>query len=144
MGQAGPAREAYRKAVDAPSGREPVEAAYRLGRLALTAGDRAEAESALTRAAERADSEELADLRSRSYFALAELEEAAGRLEAAARTFLSVALLYDDPELTPQALYRAARVLRQAGRVTEAEQTRRELRERYPDSEWVRAAEKQD
>lgn len=138
LGQRDPAREAYRKALSDKPTRESVEAAYRLGRLALSAGDADEAKSSLTRAAEQASTAELADLRARSYFGLAELEEKSGQADQAARTFLSVALLYDDPELTPEALYRAAQTLSVSGRKDEAEQTRRELRQRYPGSAWAK------
>lgn len=132
------AREAYRKVFSTQPTRESVESCYRLGRLALTAGDSDEARSSLTRAAEMAGDEALADLRARSYFSLAELEEKTGQMEQAARTFLSVALLYDDPVLTPESLYRAAHLLEKLGRGGDQKRTSQELRERYPDSEWAK------
>jgi inorganic triphosphatase YgiF len=46
---------------------------------------------------------------------------------------MSVALLYDDPEITPQALSKAARAYALAGMTNEAEQARSQLRQKYPD-----------
>jgi len=43
-----------------------------------------------------------------------------------------VALLYDDPAITPRALDKAALSYRQAGNTEEADRLSRELRERYP------------
>jgi len=46
---------------------------------------------------------------------------------------MSVALLYDDPEITPQALSKAAKAYEKAGKVEEAERARTQLRQKYPD-----------
>jgi TolA-binding protein len=136
-GQRDSAREAYRKAAVDGASRESVESSYRLGRLATEAGDVAEAKASLSQAAERASKEEWADLRARSYLGLAHLAELGGDREEAARTFLSVALLYDDPTLTPEALFRAAQTLQALGRTVERDQTLKELRERYPETTWA-------
>jgi TolA-binding protein len=53
--------------------------------------------------------------------------------EEASKGFMSVALLYDDPEITPQALSKAAKAYEKAGKATEAEQARTQLRQKYPD-----------
>jgi TolA-binding protein len=53
--------------------------------------------------------------------------------EEAGKSFMSVALLYDDPEITPQALSKAAKAYEKAGKPTEAEQARTQLRQKYPD-----------
>ena len=53
--------------------------------------------------------------------------------EEASKTFMSVALLYDDPEVTPQALSKAAKAYEKAGKSTEAEQARTQIRQKYPD-----------
>jgi TolA-binding protein len=53
--------------------------------------------------------------------------------EEAGKNFMSVALLYDDPEITPQALSKAAKAYEKAGKATEAEQARTQLRQKYPD-----------
>jgi TolA-binding protein len=50
----------------------------------------------------------------------------------AGKAFKGVALLYDDPAITPRALDKAALAYRQAGKADEADRLSRELRERYP------------
>jgi TolA-binding protein len=50
----------------------------------------------------------------------------------AGKAFKGVALLYDDPAITPRALDKAALAFRQAGKTEEADRLSRELRERYP------------
>ena len=50
----------------------------------------------------------------------------------AGKAFKGVALLYDDPAITPRALDKAAVAFRQAGNTEEADRLSRELRERYP------------
>ncbi|MGI8430847.1 MAG: tetratricopeptide repeat protein, partial [Chthoniobacterales bacterium] len=53
--------------------------------------------------------------------------------EDAGKAFMSVALLYDDPEITPQALNKAAKAYQRAGKTAEAEKARAELQKKYPD-----------
>jgi TolA-binding protein len=55
-----------------------------------------------------------------------------GNFDDAGRAFKGVALLYDDPAITPRALDKAALAFRQAGKTEEADRLSRELRERYP------------
>jgi TolA-binding protein len=55
-----------------------------------------------------------------------------GNFDDAGKAFKGVALLYDDPAITPRALDKAAGAYRQAGKIEEADQLSRELRERYP------------
>jgi TolA-binding protein len=50
----------------------------------------------------------------------------------AGKAFQGVALLYDDPAITPRALDKAALAYRQAGKTEEANRLSRELHERYP------------
>jgi len=52
--------------------------------------------------------------------------------DEAGKAFMGVALLYDDPAITPRALDKAAVAYRQAGKTDEAERAGRQLRERYP------------
>ena len=52
--------------------------------------------------------------------------------DEAGKAFMGVALLYDDPAITPRALDKAAVAYRQAGKTDEADRVSRELRERYP------------
>jgi TolA-binding protein len=55
-----------------------------------------------------------------------------GNFDDAGKAFKGVALLYDDPAITPRALDKAALAYRQAGKSEEADRLSRELRERYP------------
>ena len=45
---------------------------------------------------------------------------------------MSVALLYDDPEITPRALQKAVAAYQRAGKTAEADKVARQLREKYP------------
>ena len=55
-----------------------------------------------------------------------------GNFDSAGKAFKGVALLYDDPAITPRALDKAALAYRQAGNVEEADRLSHELHERYP------------
>src|SRR5881409_3885807 len=55
-----------------------------------------------------------------------------GNFDDAGKAFKGVALLYDDPAITPRALDKAALAYRQAGKSEEADRLSRELHERYP------------
>lgn len=57
---------------------------------------------------------------------------ARGNQEEAARTFMTIAVLYDDPKITPDALRRAAAAYRKAGNAMESQNALRELEKRYP------------
>lgn len=50
----------------------------------------------------------------------------------AGKAFMGVALLYDDPAVTPRALQKAAAAYERAGRKDEAERLTKQLREKYP------------
>ena len=51
---------------------------------------------------------------------------------SAAKAYMTVAVLYDDPVLTPKALARAVEAYRKAGNLEEARKTSEELRSRFP------------
>jgi tetratricopeptide (TPR) repeat protein len=55
-----------------------------------------------------------------------------GNFDQAGKAFMGVALLYDDPAITPRALEKAALAYRQAGKADEADKANRELHQRYP------------
>ncbi len=61
-----------------------------------------------------------------------EVQVERGNFDDAAKAFKGVALLYDDPAITPRALDKAALSFRQAGNTEEADRLSHELRERYP------------
>ena len=52
--------------------------------------------------------------------------------EEAGKAFMSVALLYDDPAITPRALEKAAKAYEKAGKNDEANRVANELHQRYP------------
>jgi TolA-binding protein len=139
LSRAEDARAAYEKALaEKASTREGAEAALALGDVALSLKDWDAAEKNFAGAAERADGDALLDLRARSYFGLGQAAAARKAWDDAARYFLGVGVLFDDPKLTPQALWRAAEVFGEAGRDAEKESTLAELKKRYPDSEWAK------
>jgi TolA-binding protein len=55
-----------------------------------------------------------------------------GRFDEAGKAFMGVALLYDDPAITPRALQKAASAYQRAGKTDEADRATRQLREKYP------------
>lgn len=56
-----------------------------------------------------------------------------GQFEEAGRAFMSVALLYQDPAITPRALQKAATAYQKAGKTAEAEKAMQQLRASYPE-----------
>ena len=55
-----------------------------------------------------------------------------GNFEVAGKAFMGVALLYDDPAITPRALQKAAASYQKAGKTAEAEKATQQLRAKYP------------
>src|SRR5207244_11707974 len=55
-----------------------------------------------------------------------------GKFDDAGKAFKGVALLYDDPAITPRALQEAAAAYQKAGKTEEADRVSRQLREKYP------------
>ena len=55
-----------------------------------------------------------------------------GRFEDAGKAFMGVALLYDDPAITPRALQKAAAAYQRAGKTDEADRLTKQLHEKYP------------
>jgi TolA-binding protein len=53
--------------------------------------------------------------------------------DEAGKAFMGVALLYDDPAITPRALQKAALAYQKAGKQEEADRVTKQLREKYPD-----------
>ena len=57
-----------------------------------------------------------------------------GNFDDAGKAFMSVALLYDDPAITPRALSKAALAYQRAGKTEEADRANRQLHEKYPNN----------
>jgi TolA-binding protein len=55
------------------------------------------------------------------------------RFDEAGKSFMGVALLYDDPAITPRALQKAAFAYEKAGMKEEADRVAKQLRDKYPD-----------
>ncbi len=56
-----------------------------------------------------------------------------GNFEDAGKAFMGVALLYDDPTITPRALQKAAAAYEKAGKTAEAQKASEQLKTRYPE-----------
>ena len=133
------ARDAFKKASEtAGDARTSADAALQWGLLALDGGATEEASGAFTLAAERSPGDDLVEIRARSYYGMGRVAEAKDDCDAASRFYLSVGLLFDEPSLVPECLGRAADCLGKLQRVDEKNLTLKELRERYPDSEWTK------
>ena len=77
-------------------------------------------------------------LRARAYFGLGEATAKAGDLEEAVRHYMSVAVLFDDPELAPRALAAAVAGYDELGKIALRDAAVEELLKRYPDSAAAR------
>jgi len=116
---------------------EEVLSASGLAGIALERGNLPEAEKYYSMAAELASDPQLLNIQAASYFGLGRVAEAREDWAEAARRFLSVGILFDDPDLTPEALYLAVRSFEKAGKGRERKKVAEELLERYPASEWA-------
>lgn len=119
---------AYRKALDerAVTVYAP-EAALRLAGL-LAADDKLEeARKWARRAAELSSDESMLGIRANAYLMLGKIAERLNEADTAISMYLSVGLLFDDPEIVPAAMKRAAELLEKAGRHEEAARVRAEL-----------------
>jgi TolA-binding protein len=63
---------------------------------------------------------------------IGDVDTARGNYENAARSYMSVALLYEDPEVTPRALEHAYEAFQKAGNEPQATKTLSELKARFP------------
>jgi cellulose synthase operon protein C len=136
------AAAAYEKAVAEPaSTREGAEAQLLLAGLDVKAGRFESGAKRYASAAAVADDGDSLDLRVRAYFGMGEAAEAMGQLDAAARHYMSVAILFDDPEWSPRALYGAGELLGRQGKAEQQMAAWNELRSRYPESSYARQLE---
>src|ERR1700733_3156020 len=71
-------------------------------------------------------------LNAEARMSIGDIEAARGNYENAARSYMSVALLYEDPEVTPRALQHAYEAFQKAGNEPQATKTLSELKTRYP------------
>jgi len=120
--------------------RENAEALFQLGQLALETKRPADAIAYFTRTADRAGTDTMMDIRARCYLQLGIAHEALGQWPDASRFYLGVGVLFDDPTLTPESLFRAAGALDAQQQTTQRDRVIAELTTRFPDSEWNRKA----
>jgi TolA-binding protein len=137
-GDADSAQAAFAASIEAEADtQEEVLAASRLAGIAFEKGNLPEAEKYYSLAAELASDPQLLNIQATSYFGLGRVAEARQDWAEAARRFLSVGILFDDPAVTPEALFYAVRAFEKAGKGRERKKVAEELLERYPDSEWA-------
>jgi tetratricopeptide (TPR) repeat protein len=133
------AGEAFQKVLSLPGDTEAkAQSALELGHLALAGGNFPEARGRYEEAARLAADDTMIPLRARSYVGIARVLKQQGDDAGAARYFLSVAVLFDDPECVPECLYEAGELFGKLNRIEERDRAFRELAERYPDSRWNR------
>ena len=127
---------AFRLAADSPARTKySPEAALRLGELLVAQGGPealAEASDYFGEAVARASSPELAAIRAKAYYALADCTARRGQKEAAARYYMAVSLLFDDADIIPKALSRAEQLYIELGFAREAAAAKAERETRYP------------
>ena len=133
------AGEAFRQVLGLPGDTEAkAQSALELGHLALAGEDWAEARGRYEEAARLSADDSMIPLRARSYIGIARVLKRQGDEAGAARYFLSVAVLFDDPDCVPECLYEAGELFGKMNRIEERDRAFRELAERYPDSIWNR------
>jgi TolA-binding protein len=136
LGQIPAAKAEYEAAV-AVEADTPAEARawLKLGDLALAGTDFTGAEKAYGEAAQRAGDNEA--VRAYATAGMGRALDAKGDADGAVRFYMNVALLYHDPELTPECLYKAAAGFKRQGRTKESADLVAELRTLYPKSPWA-------
>lgn len=129
LGKVEDALARYQQVIDAtPAAEKAVEARYRIALLHEKAGRTDDA----IRMLEEAANANAGDVAARARFHLGELHEARGEHDKAARSFMRVAILFLHPELSPEALWRAASNFQKAGSTEQARNAYNELLQDYP------------
>ncbi len=116
------------------------EAALQLGLLLLQKEQVEDAGIYLRRVSSLAVGDEADAVRARSLVGLGKVALAKEQPDEAARLFLSVGILYDDPILVPESLYYAAVSFDAQDRRDDVMLVVSELSDRYPDSIWAEKA----
>lgn len=136
------ARQAFEKAVALPvSTLAAADGWLRLGDLALRGTNYAAAKAAFDKAADLSSGDAQIAMRVQAYVGIARTLKAQGDDEGAARHYLSVGVLFDDPTVVPQCLHEAAEAYARLGRTDESAKVIRDLIARYPDNEWAKLYE---
>ena len=120
-----------------PESKQVYLAAFRRGLAYQGLGLFDKAEGAFRETIAQTDTIEAA----RAQFNIGALYFAQDKFADAAKNFLRVEMLYDYPELSPKALYRAVQAFRRAGSDNRADIYLEKLRLEYKDSEWAEKAD---
>ena len=127
--------DAFRKALTCmATTRFAGEAALRLGEYALAENDLPQAEENFSKAASLASDFSMLAIRANAYAGLGRTAESKEDYDAAARYYMSVAILFHDANLVPGCLAGAVRSFEKLGQDSEAQKAADELKEQYPDS----------
>jgi TolA-binding protein len=121
---------------DFPKGYYDADAEYGLGLCSAKEGKYDDALQHLSKVLEQDEGETAA----RAQVEMGNIYATKNDLEAANRAYLRVALLYDHPELTPEALFKAAQCLEKMNKPTDATKFYKELVEKYPNSSYAAQA----
>jgi len=141
-GDAASSITAYTTAFELPAQTpEGVQSGLELGALLLEKGTPTQAAEVLSKVVEKSREDGQLPQRAKATFLLGRAAELDGDMKSAARYFMSVAILYDDPELSPESLHRAAAAYAELGGDKEKRSALKELAERYPDSSWAKEVE---
>ncbi|MGA0334291.1 MAG: tetratricopeptide repeat protein [Kiritimatiellia bacterium] len=115
---------------------EAVSAHLDLADLLLTDGEFKESFHHYSEAARMASSLELGQLQARGIMGNGRVRMAEKKWPEAAKYFMSVAVLFEDPELSPEALRMAEKAFRLAGQTEHADAALQEFQKRYPEQSF--------
>ncbi|MFH0879747.1 MAG: tetratricopeptide repeat protein [Lentisphaerota bacterium] len=137
LGQEEQARKAFEQSLKQQARTaDGAESAFFLAEVQLASKDLDGAEKYYQQAAELSQGTELLSFRAKSYYGLGQVAGARGQWDQAARYYMSVAVLFDDPQLTPECLFRAAEAFGKSNRAEDQAKSMEELKTRYPESQW--------
>jgi TolA-binding protein len=84
--------------------------------------------------------DEETEVGARARYEIASLKLRAGDTLEAAKAFMLVAILFDDPKYSPLSLYKAGECFQKAGKIEDGKKAFEELKSKYPQSEWAKKA----
>jgi len=138
LGKKKDARLAYKHAIEiGVNTHYASEAALWLGNICLDATKGADAAKYFNIAMAKSVPQNKLAVRANATFGLGRAAEIGKNYDAAARYFMSIAILYDDPKLVPECLYRAALSYDKLKRASDRNKAAQELLQRYPQSAWA-------
>ncbi len=120
----------------APKSTEAVESYYRMGALYETMNQPDKAFEMYQQAANT----NTGDTAARARFRIGEIQQGKGEFEAAARSYMRVAILFLHEELSPESLWRAGQCYEQANALEQAKKAYIEAVEEFPESEQAAKA----